>query len=85
MPPNTDFALLTYSSDGIDGPTSAAGAIVTSAMLANAASTTRTQLDAALTNHDSHTALANLNALITTGPTGTNVNHIAVLLWQRPT
>ena len=82
MPPNTDFALLTYSSDGIDGPTSAAGAIVTSAMLANAASTTRAQLQTALTNHDSHTALANLNALITTGPTGTNVNHIAVVLWQ---
>lgn len=81
FPPNIPCALLAYSSDGIDGPTPAAGALVTSDMLT---SHNRSSLAHALTNHDAHTALAHLCALITTGPTGTNVNHIAVLLWQSP-
>ncbi|HLP85626.1 MAG TPA: MOFRL family protein, partial [Phycisphaerales bacterium] len=79
LPTNVPAALLAYSSDGIDGPTSAAGALITSDMLT---SHNRSSLANALTNHDAHTALAHLSALITTGPTGTNVNHIAVLLWQ---
>ena len=36
--------------------------------------------DLALKNHDSHRALNNVGALIRTGPTGTNVNHIAALM-----
>ncbi len=71
-------SLLTYSSDGLDGPTNAAGAMVTSDMLHTAP---RPTLEAALANHDAHPALASLGALINSGPTGTNVNHIAILLW----
>lgn len=71
-------ALLAYSSDGIDGPTPAAGAVVSTNSLR---SSSRQSLQAALDNHDAYAALSSLQALIQTGPTGTNVNHIAILLW----
>lgn len=76
---STRFALVTFSTDGIDGPTDAAGAIVTDETWRDI---TRTGIDpaAALANHDSHRALDRVGALIRTGPTGTNVNHIAVLM-----
>jgi glycerate 2-kinase len=72
-------ALLTFSTDGVDGPTNAAGAIVTDETWREIA---RAGVDpeAALKDHDSHRALDRVGALIRTGPTGTNVNHIAVLL-----
>ena len=69
--------LMTLSTDGIDGPTDAAGAIVsgqTALQLARAG----VHAEAALREHDSHAALAKVNALIRTGPTGTNINHVAV-------
>lgn len=78
MQPDETCHLLAYSSDGLDGPTDAAGALVSSAMLHGAP---RAALEAALTNHDAHLALDSIGALIRTGPTGTNVNHIAILLW----
>lgn len=78
MQTDESCALLAYSSDGLDGPTTAAGAIVTSDMLHTGP---RETLEAALANHDAHPALASLGALINTGPTGTNVNHIAILVW----
>lgn len=71
--------LMTFSTDGIDGPTPAAGAIVsgdTAALLAHAG----VDIHAALAAHDSHHALARIDALLHTGPTGTNVNHILVAL-----
>lgn len=70
-------AVLAYSTDGIDGPTSAAGALVegcTSELLRSAGKDPLRSLQ----SHDSHTALQAANALITTGPTGTNVNHLAI-------
>jgi len=73
------FVLVTLSTDGIDGPTDAAGAIVTDeAWLA--IKRFGIDPDRALKNHDSHHALDSVGALIRTGPTGTNVNHIAVLM-----
>lgn len=81
----TPFQALVYSTDGIDGPTDAAGAIVHGQTIAQA----RTQaLDAArsLAAHDSHGFFSRLPAqageLIRTGPTGTNLNHVAVILRQ---
>lgn len=72
-------ALLTFSTDGVDGPTAAAGALVTDQTWAEIR---KAGIDPAraLSNHDSHTALNAVNALIRTGPTGTNVNHIAALM-----
>lgn len=72
-------ALLTFSTDGVDGPTDAAGAIVTDSTWKDLQ---RVGVDpaAALANHDSYRALDKVGALIRTGPTGTNVNHVAVLM-----
>jgi hydroxypyruvate reductase len=79
-----------YSTDGIDGPTDAAGAILgpphvpeqlrTRAILPKASrarlSTEIRDLEVALARHDTYPALSHLSALIRTGPSGTNVNHI---------
>jgi len=74
-----DMVLAAFATDGIDGPTDAAGAIVTP----HTASTARTRgvdLRKALDEHDAHTALDRLDALIRTGPTGTNVNDLVIVL-----
>ncbi len=72
-----DVVMLFYSTDGIDGPTDAAGAVVDGG---TAGTMRRSGIDpaTALRQHDSHRALAGAGALIRTGPTGTNLNHIAV-------
>lgn len=64
--------------DGIDGPTEAAGAIVDGKTLIRG---TEMGLDykKALSNNDSHTYLSALGDLVITGPTGSNVNDLAVL------
>ncbi len=63
--------------DGIDGPTDAAGAIVDSLTLARAA---RTSLDAAgaLAQNDTYPFFERLGDLIVWGPTGTNVGDLHV-------
>jgi len=65
--------------DGTDGPTDAAGAVVSGATLATAE---RKQVDLrrALARHDTYPALRALNSHIVTGPTGTNVNDLYLLL-----
>ncbi len=80
------FVCLCYSTDGVDGPTDAAGAIVTSDTLRLARSH-GIDPSRALRDHDSFGFFAELNAVasgaavhLRTGPTGTNVNHVAVLL-----
>ncbi|MBN8598308.1 MAG: DUF4147 domain-containing protein [Planctomycetes bacterium] len=80
----TTSAALVYSSDGIDGPTDGAGAIVDGDTLSAA---TGAGLDprTSLANRDSHSLFAVLHARGAThlrpGPTGTNVNHVAVVLF----
>jgi hydroxypyruvate reductase len=68
-------ALMTLATDGVDGPTDAAGAQVTGELLGAAH---RMGLDpaAALARNDSYPVLDRLGALIRTGPTGTNVNDL---------
>jgi len=74
-----DMVLATFATDGIDGPTDAAGAIVT-LHTAHAARTRGVDLRKSLDEHDAHTALDRLDALVRTGPTGTNVNDLVILL-----
>lgn len=73
--------VLIYSlgSDGTDGPTDAAGGIVdgeTAALLRNAGY----DIHLVLKENDAYHALKSVNGLIFTGPTGTNVNDVSVIL-----
>ncbi len=76
-----DCCLFSLGTDGTDGPTDAAGGIVTPETIQQMkkAGITPSQM---LQNNDSYYALKGVNALITTGPTGTNVNDLicAVIL-----
>ncbi|MFK7882876.1 MAG: glycerate kinase [Phycisphaerales bacterium] len=77
MPMDRSWTVLTFASDGIDGPTDAAGAVLTSEMFQSRAA--RAEATAALANHDSYPAIESMGGLIRTGPTGTNVNDIAAV------
>lgn len=75
-------ALLSFGSDGTDGPTDAAGGYVDG----NTAENLRAQgIDIAqiLQENDAYHALEKSGGLIVTGPTGTNVNDVAVLLLRK--
>lgn len=73
------LALASLGSDGIDGPTDAAGALVDATSAARAR---QSGLDAAraLAENDSAPFLDALGDLVRTGPTGTNVGDLQVLL-----
>ncbi|MCH4157408.1 MAG: DUF4147 domain-containing protein [Acidaminococcaceae bacterium] len=77
-----DAAIFSFSSDGTDGPTDAAGGFVDGN---TAASLRQAGLDPALSlrNHDSYHALKKIGALLHTGPTGTNVNDLSILLLKK--
>ncbi|MBR3796531.1 MAG: glycerate kinase [Clostridia bacterium] len=68
------FAL---GSDGTDGPTDAAGGMVTGEFYAKA---TAERVRAHLENNDAYPLLRDMDALIMTGPTGTNVNDLYMLI-----
>jgi glycerate-2-kinase len=65
------------STDGIDGPTDAAGAIADGKTLARATAS-RLNSEKYLAENDSYHFFSKLGDLISTGPTGTNVNDISV-------
>jgi glycerate-2-kinase len=65
--------------DGIDGPTDAAGAIVDSTTAARARDA-GLSIDAALADNDAYPVLARLGDLVRWGSTGTNVGDLHVLL-----
>ena len=74
--------IFSLGSDGTDGPTDAAGGLVDG--------TTKDHLEAAgltihqvLAENDAYHALDRVDGLIRTGPTGTNVNDVAVVLIKR--
>lgn len=95
--PNQEFALalavemggvdgwtaFAVDTDGHDGPTDAAGGLVdgqTAAVIREGGVDPREALD----DSDSHAALVAGDALIRTGPTGTNVNDLRVALIDAP-
>jgi glycerate-2-kinase len=65
--------------DGTDGPTDAAGAVVDGDTVARA-QRLQINLAGALKRHNTYPALKKLQQLIVTGPTGTNVNDLYLLL-----
>jgi hydroxypyruvate reductase len=70
-------ALLAAGTDGRDGPTDAAGAIVDGTTWSRIAATGRDP-ERDLHHHDSYAALASADALVKTGPTGTNVMDVVI-------
>lgn len=78
-------ALASVGTDGVDGPTSAAGAVVDATTIARAQAL---GLDptATLARHDSYPFFKAMGDLVVTGPTGTNVGDVQVFLYgRRPT
>src|SRR5262245_24641874 len=71
--------ILAAGTDGVDGPTDAAGACVDGATAARARPR-GVDLAAALAATDSHPVLAATGDLVRTGPTGTNVADLVVAL-----
>jgi hydroxypyruvate reductase len=74
-----DCLLITLATDGNDGPTDAAGAVVTGQSGSRAAVLGLSAGDH-LTRHDSYAFFAALGDLLKPGYTGTNVNDIVLLL-----
>ena len=71
-------ALVTLATDGGDGPTNAAGAVVTGETFQRAADL-GLDVSAFLENNDSHTFFSALGDCLTPGPTRTNVNDLLFL------
>ena len=71
--------IATLGTDGIDGPTEAAGAIVDGESLERAA-LLGLKPEEFLENNDAFSFFESMNDLIITGPTGTNVNDLSIIL-----
>ena len=74
-----DFVVLSAGSDGVDGNSSAAGAIADGTTVARAAAV-GCPVEKALAGFDSHALLSMLGDAITTGPTGNNLRDLRILL-----
>ncbi|MGQ9566366.1 MAG: MOFRL family protein [Candidatus Bathyarchaeales archaeon] len=72
-------AVASVSTDGVDGPTDAAGALVDGKTLLRAE---KMNLNAEkfLAENDSYNFFSKINDLVFTGPTGTNVNDVSVIV-----
>ncbi|HEY5055198.1 MAG TPA: DUF4147 domain-containing protein [Acidobacteriaceae bacterium] len=78
---DTQIALLSAGSDGIDGNSSAAGAVADERTIHDASATSsRESSRRALASFDSSTWLAAQNATLVTGPTGQNLRDLRILL-----
>ncbi|WP_306052260.1 glycerate kinase type-2 family protein [Natronococcus wangiae] len=78
----TEAVLASVDTDGIDGPTDAAGAIVDGETIDPEDEETARR---ALAENDVYGALEDLDALLETGYTGTNVNDLRVLVVEGET
>ncbi len=74
-----EVVIFSLGSDGTDGPTDAAGGIVDGESVVRMKSA-GIEPESYLNNNDSYSALAASNDLIITGPTGTNVNDVSIIL-----
>jgi len=74
-----ECVIASFSTDGVDGPTDAAGAIIDGSTLKRAR---QLGLDPKkyIANNDSYSFFSKLGDLICTGATGTNVNDLSVII-----
>ncbi|MSS78444.1 glycerate kinase [Anaerococcus sp. AGMB00486] len=75
----SNVRIISYSSDGTDGPTDAAGGFVDGNTMKELKDCGISFYDT-LENNDTYHALDRINHLIKTGPTGTNVNDISIII-----
>ncbi len=73
-------AVASVGTDGIDGPTDAAGAVADPTTVARAAAAGLPSPSAMLADNDVYHFFAPLGDLVVTGPTGTNVGDIQVVV-----
>ncbi|MGC9350330.1 MAG: glycerate kinase type-2 family protein [Anaerolineae bacterium] len=78
-----DVLLMALATDGTDGPTDAAGAVVDGSTAARAREL-GWDIRSTLDDNNSYPLLADVGALLLLGPTGTNVNDLLVLLIGTP-
>jgi glycerate 2-kinase len=71
-----------FATDGVDGPTTAAGGIGDGKSVERAETAGLDPRDA-LARNDSHTVMAETGDLLVTGPTGTNVGDVVIALRSR--
>ena len=74
-----NVVIASLGSDGTDGPTDAAGGIVDGTTEATLKAKS-VNISDVLKENDAYNALKKCNALLMTGPTGTNVNDVAMAL-----
>ena len=77
-----DTAIFSFGSDGTDGPTDAAGGYVDHRTMGKLRAA-GLDVENALLNNDSYHALQACKGLLMTGPTGTNINDVAVVMIRR--
>jgi hydroxypyruvate reductase len=73
-------AMASLGTDGIDGPTDAAGALIDSGMWGELGSAAPAIVADALARNDAYPLLDRLGALVRTGPSGTNVGDLQIVL-----
>jgi glycerate-2-kinase len=71
--------MASFGTDGVDGPTDAAGAVVDHTTIERAENM-GLRADDYLLDNDSYTFFKKLGDLIICGPTGTNVNDISLII-----
>ena len=76
---NREWILLSVGTDGIDGPTDAAGGIIDSNSIKKMKKS-KLDINSYLENNDSYNYLADIDSLYVTGPSGTNVADIQLIL-----
>lgn len=78
FPPKVDITILCLGTDGVDGNSKAAGAILTPETMSRIKAS-GVKVKEYLDRHDSYRALRQLRSIIVTGRTGTNANDIAIV------
>ena len=71
------FIFSSFGTDGIDGPTDSAGAYVTSDEMNDLSNLEK--IYSYLLKHDSYNYYSEVDRLLKTGPTGSNVSDIQIL------
>jgi glycerate 2-kinase len=74
-----DIAMMALATDGVDGPTPSAGAMIDGETISKARAL-NLEAQFFLENHDSFTFFSAIEETVLLGPTGTNVNDLVLCL-----